>query len=296
MRYAFFKGCFLPVRLPHIEKISRNVLEELGVRLCDVEGFSCCPEPVGFYSSDKLTGTAIAARNISLAEDEGIDLLTLCNGCTYTLKQVNSALKENDELKTRVNEILADTDHQFKGTVEVKHFASVFMDDIGLHRIAGKIEKPLEGLTVAGHTGCHIVSPPEIMAFDDPFDPQVLDKMVSVLGSEPADFDLKTLCCGWTLTNYGDKGGSDKLLGAKLEAMHRAGSDCISVICPQCFYQFDMGQLLASKRLGLEFSVPVLFYLQLLGLAMGYSLEDIGLKRHRTKSSGFEEKILEVLG
>ena len=296
MRYSFFKGCFLPVRLPHIEKVSVNVLGELGLELKETQGFSCCPEPVGFLSTDKLTGMAIAARNISLAEEEGLDILTLCSGCTYSLRHVNHMLKADEEAREKVNEVLSETDHQFRGTVDVKHFASVLMDDIGLQRIAGKIEKPLEGLTIAGHTGCHIISPPEIMAFDDPFDPQVLDKMVGVLGSEPADFDLKTLCCGWTLTNYGDKSGSDKLLGAKLEAMHRAGSDCISVICPQCFYQFDMGQLLASRRLGLDFSVPVLFYLQLLGLAMGYSLEDIGLKRHRTKSSGFEEKILEVLG
>jgi heterodisulfide reductase subunit B len=295
LRYSFYKGCFLPVRLPHIEKVSKRVLDEMGVELMEIRGFSCCPEPVGFLSNDKLAGMAIAARNISLAEEEGLDIITLCNGCTYTLRHVNHALKADEEAREKVNEVLSETDHQFKGTVDVRHFASVLVDDLGLHQVAKKIETPLKGITVAGHTGCHIVSPPEIMEFDDPFDPRVLDEMISVLGSEPADFDLKTLCCGWTLTNYGDKNGADKLLGSKLEAMHRAGSDCISVICPQCFYQFDMGQLLASRRLGLEFSIPVLFYLQLLGLSMGYSLEDIGFKRHRTKSSGFEEKLLGVL-
>jgi len=295
MRYAFFKGCFLPVRLPHIEKISRNVLEELGVRLCDVEGFSCCPEPVGFYSNDKLTGTAIAARNISLAEDEGIDLLTLCNGCTYTLKQVNSALKENDELKTRVNEILADTDHQFKGTIKIKHFATVLVEDLGLERVAKKVVNPIEGLKVAGHTGCHIVSPPQIMRFDDPFDPVVLDRMVEVLGAEPADYEFKTLCCGWTLTNYGDREAAYKLLGAKLGAMRDARSDCIATICPQCFYQFDTGQALAVRKLNLGFKLPVLFYLQLLALSMGYSLEDIGYRRHRMRDPVFELKLNEAM-
>jgi heterodisulfide reductase subunit B len=296
LRYSFYKGCFLPVRLPHIEKVSVNVLGELGVELRETPGFSCCPEPVGFLSNDKLAGMAVAARNISLAEEEGLDIITLCNGCTYTLRHVNHALKADEEAREKVNEVLSETDHQFKGTIDVRHFASVLVDDLGLHRVAKKIEKPLEGITVAGHTGCHIVSPPEVMEFDDPFDPRVLDGMISVLGSEPADFDLKTLCCGWTLTNYGDRSGADKLLGSKLEAMQRARSDCISVICPQCFYQFDMGQLLASRRLGLEFSIPVLFYLQLLGLSMGYSQEDIGFKRHRVKSSGFEEKLQGVLG
>lgn len=283
------------MRLPHIEKVSIRVLGELGVELQETKGFSCCPEPVGFLSNDKFAGMVIAARNISLAEEEGLDIITLCNGCTYSLRHVNHALKEDEEAREKVNEVLSDTNHQFNGTVEVKHFASVLVDDLGLHRVTGKIERPLKGLTVAGHTGCHIVSPPEIMAFDDPFDPQVLDSMVTALGSAPANFDLKTLCCGWTLTNYGDKDGADKLLSAKLKAMYNARSDCITVICPQCFYQFDMGQLLTSRRLGLEFKVPVMFYLQLLGLAMGYTFEEIGLKRHRTMSSGFKEKILEVL-
>ena len=296
MRYSFFKGCFLPVRLPHIEKVSKMVLGDLGLDLRETQGFSCCPEPVGFLSNDKLAGMAVAARNISLAEEEGLDILTLCNGCTYTLRHVNHTLKADEEAREKVNEVLSETDHQFKGTIDVRHFASVLVEDLGLQQVAKKIEISLEGITIAGHTGCHIVSPPDIMKFDDPLDPRVLDEMIGVLGSESADFDLKTLCCGWTLTNYGDKKGADKLLGSKLEAMHRAKSDCISVICPQCFYQFDMGQLLASRRLGLEFSIPVLFYLQLLGLSMGYSLEDIGFKRHRVKAQGFEETLLEVLG
>ncbi len=97
MRYSFFKGCFLPVRLPHIEKVSVSVLGELGVELVETRGFSCCPEPVGFLSNDKLTGMAIAARNISLAEEEGLDIITLCNGCTYSLRHVNHALKADEE-------------------------------------------------------------------------------------------------------------------------------------------------------------------------------------------------------
>jgi heterodisulfide reductase subunit B len=295
MRYALFKGCFLTVRLPHIEKVSRSVLGELGIKLMDIDGFSCCPEPVGFYINDRLTGTALAARNLALAEEVGLDIITLCNGCTYTLKQANAALKENEGLRERVNGLLSETGHQYRGTIEVKHFAQVLTREIGFDAIARKVEKPLTGIKVAGHTGCHIVSPPEIMRFDDPLAPVVLDGMIKALGGEPTDFDLKTLCCGWTLTNYGDKEGANKLIGEKLEAMKEAGSDCISVICPQCFYQFDMGQMLASRRMGLDFKLPVLFYLQLLALAIGYDMDEIGYRRHRVKDGGFEAKIREVL-
>lgn len=295
MRFSLFRGCFIPVRLPHIEKVSKTILADLGVELQDIDEFSCCPEPVGFHINDRFTATVIAARNISLAEESGQDIITLCNGCTYVLRQVNEELKKDTELRERVNEVLSSTDHQYRGTIEVKHFAQVLKEDIRIDRIAGKVEKPLSGLTVASHTGCHIVSPTDVMRFDDPFDPVVLDEMVGALGGTPVDFDLKTLCCGWTLTNYGDRASANKLVGAKLGAMDAAGSDCINVICPQCFYQFDTGQMLATRRLKLDIKIPVFFYLQLLALSMGYSMEDIHYNKHRVKSPKLEEKLGRLL-
>jgi len=295
MRFSLFLGCFIPVRLPHIEKVARSVLGEIGVELQDIGGFTCCPEPVGFHINDKLTATAIAARNIALAEEQGDDIITLCNGCTYTLKQVNEELKRDPELRDKVNEVLSETDHEYRGTIEVKHFAQVLNEDIGLDRIAKYVERPLSGLSVAGHTGCHILSPPDVMKFDDPYEPVVLDNMVAALGAEPADFSMKTICCGWTLTNYGDRQSANQLVGAKLQAMEVAGSDCISVICPQCFYQFDTGQMMATRSLKLDIKLPVLYYLQLLGLSMGYGLDDIHYKQHRVKSPGFEDKLGRIL-
>ena len=133
------------------------------------------------------------------------------------------------------------------------------------------------------------------MKFDDPYDPVVLDNMVAALGAEPADYSMKTICCGWTLTNYGERQSANQLVGAKLQAMEVAGSDCISVICPQCFYQFDTGQMMATRSLKLDLKLPVLYYLQLLALSMGYSLDDIHYRQHRVKSPGFEEKLGRIL-
>ncbi len=288
MRYALFLGCFIPVRLPHLEAVSRMVLPKLGVELADIDGFSCCPEPVGFLT-DKTTGLAIAARNICLAEEAGFDILTLCNGCTYTLRQANQTLKRDAALREKVNDILAETGHQFKGTVEVRHYAQVLSQDIGGIRSA--VKKPLTGLRVACHPGCHILSPPEAMGFDDPLNPTVLDSMVEALGATPVDWDKKTGCCGWTLTNYGDRESANRLLGVKLGAMHAASSDCSTVICPQCFYQFDTGQMLASRELKLDYRVPTLYYLQLLALAMGVNLDEAGVKQHRVRDPALEEKL-----
>ncbi|MFA5869036.1 MAG: CoB--CoM heterodisulfide reductase iron-sulfur subunit B family protein [Candidatus Bathyarchaeia archaeon] len=290
MRHALFLGCFIPVRLPHIEAVARRVLPELGVELADVEGFSCCPEPVGFLT-DRITALTVAARNISLAEEVGLDIITLCNGCTYTLRQANETLKADPDLRERVNGILAETGHAFRGTVEVRHFAQVLHKQVGIEKIRSAVRKPLTGLRVACHPGCHILSPPDAMGFDDPFDPVVLDEMVAALGAEPVDWDRRTLCCGWTLTNYGDKESANRLLGAKLEAMRAAGADCSAVICPQCFYQFDTGQMLAARDLKLEYKIPTLYYLQLLALAMGHGIDEANIRGHRVKDPALEEKL-----
>jgi len=290
MRFSFFKGCFIPVRLPHLELVAKRVLEDFGVELHPVEGFSCCPEPVGFLTN-KLAGLAISARNIALAEEAGHDVVTLCNGCTYSLRQANLDLKRSPELREKVNEVLAETGHQFKGTVEVKHFAQVLVEDVGLDKIEDRVEKPLSGVRVACHTGCHILSPPEAMGFDDPLDPVVLERMVAALGAEPVDYEMKTMCCGWTLTNYGEKEAANRLVGTKLNMMHEASVDCLTVICPQCFYQYDTGQMLAARELKLDYRLPVLFYLQLLALATGYGVDDVHLSQHRVKDPSFEERL-----
>ena len=295
MRYSFFRGCFIPVRLPHVEKVAATILPELGVELSPVEGFTCCPEPIGFTVNHPLTGLAVSARNIALAEEQGHDILTLCNGCTYTLKQANETLKADPELRGRVNEVLSEMGHRFRGTIEVKHFAQVLMDQVGLHRIKDKVERPLSGLRVASHTGCHILSPPEVMGFDDPQVPVKLDAMMGALGATPLDYAYKTQCCGWTLSNYGDRNAAARLLGDKLTAMHAAGADSVNVICPQCLAQLDTGQMLAARSLKLDFRLPALFYLQYLALAMGYSPEEAGYDKHRVRDPGFEEKLRRIL-
>jgi heterodisulfide reductase subunit B len=295
LKYSIFKGCFIPIRQPHIEKVAYNILPELGIELETVTGFTCCPEPMGVGLPDKFTGMVISARNLAIAEEKGNDIITLCNGCTYTLKQSNIQLKQDKELREKVNEVLSETDHEFKGSIKVRHFAKVLGEDVGLEKIRGKVEKPLKGLKIASHTGCHILSPPEIMEFDDPLNPVRLDGMIEALGAEPVDYSYKTQCCGWTLSNFGDRVSANELLGDKLRGMHDAGADGINVICPQCLAQLDTGQMMAERALKLNFKIPSLFYLQYLAIAMGYSLDEIGYRNHRVKDPGFEAKIGDIL-
>ncbi len=287
-KYAFYRGCFIPSRAPHIEYVAREILPQLGLELVDVGGFTCCPEPTGFSLHEKLTWTAIAARNISVAEEQGLDIITLCNGCDYTLKHAVEEL-ESAELRQRVNEVLAETGHEFKGTSRVRHFIQVLSEDVGKDKIMKTVKTPLEGLRVATHTGCH---------FSNRFgvDARLLDEMVSILGASSVEYGFKNLCCGWSIGAYGQQEEEFAWLKNRLDGMKRAEADCIGVICPQCFNQFDTGQMRAARKVDIPFKIPVLYYLQILGLAMGYSLEDMQYGSHRIKDAGFEAKVQRILG
>jgi heterodisulfide reductase subunit B len=281
--YAFFTGCFVPVRQPHVEYVTRKVMPELGIELRDIKGFTCCPEPVAFGLQDRLTSTTIAARNIALAEEQGANIMTVCNGCYFTLKHAVEEMRDK-ETRDRVNEALAETGHEYRDTAEVKHFVQVLRDEVGIDAIRRAVRHPLNGLNVATHTGCH---------FSNRMgeDAAVLDQLVAALGANTVEYDDKNLCCGWTLGTYGQAEAGYTWLKRRLDSIKRGGADCVAVICPQCLQQFDMGQLVASRKVDIPFKLPTLFYLQLLGLAMGHSLEDMQYGANRVKDPAFEAKI-----
>jgi len=287
-KYAFFRGCFIPVRAPHLEYVARKIFPELGVELVDVDGFTCCPEPTGFSIHEKLTWLTMAARNICQAEEQGLDIVTLCNGCYYTLGHTIEEL-EDMQLRARVNEVLAEMGHRYTGKSKVRHFVEVLIEDVGASKIKQLVKQPLNGLKVATHTGCH---------FSNRFGSAaaVLDELVELLGASTVEYDTKNLCCGWSIGTYGDKEEGYDWLRNRLQNMRKADADCIAVICPQCYNQFDTGQMMAARKTGLDFKIPVLFYLQLLGLAMGYSLEDMQYGSHRVTDQRLVEKINAIKG
>jgi len=276
----------IPTKQPHIEYVARSVLPRLGAQLVDIDGFTCCPDPVGVGAVDPFTWVTVGARNICLAEEQGLDVLTLCNGCAYTLHHAVHDLDESPVLRDRVNDILVETGHTYRGTGQVKHFLPWLAQDVGFEAIRCAVQRPLTGLRVATHTGCHLLSPQYLHGFDDPEDPVVFDQLVEALGATPVDYETKAMCCGIGFAVSGQLDPSGKALSVKVTDIHDAGADCIAVGCPFCYQQFDMGQLMAARKLGLDFRVPVLYYLQLLGLALGFSAEEMQLRAHKVKAKG----------
>ncbi|MBO5669014.1 MAG: CoB--CoM heterodisulfide reductase subunit B, partial [Candidatus Methanomethylophilaceae archaeon] len=194
-KYAFFLGCIAPLRYPGIEKSTRKVAEALGIELVDLADASCCPAPGVIRSFDKKTWIAAAARNLALAEKEGLDIVTICNGCYGSLFDAAHELHADPELLKDVNEILAEIGMEYKGTTKVRHFAEVLYNDIGVEGIKAKITQPVD-YSVAAFYGCHFLKPSKIKEIDDPEDPKILDELIEACGAKSMPRQKKTLCCG----------------------------------------------------------------------------------------------------
>ncbi|MFX1371765.1 MAG: CoB--CoM heterodisulfide reductase iron-sulfur subunit B family protein [Promethearchaeota archaeon] len=284
--YKMFQGCVIGNRIPFIEASARKVFDKLGIKTSDA-AFACCPDPVGFNSTDHLSWMALSANNLTIAEAEGKDIISLCNGCFQTLKLVNEELKHSDHEKETINKILKTVGKEFKGTINVKHFVEVLHDY--LDKIKENLKKELSDLKVACHTGCHYNRPSEKMQTDDPMKPLKLREIVAATGATPVDYEEEMLCCGSGVGNTEEESAM-QILANKLTSAINAGAEAMIVNCPACFQQFDNNQKKAGEIGGQTFSIPVLYVTELLALAFGEKPDDLGLKFHRTRVTSFLEQ------
>ena len=295
MEIAYFLGCIMPNRYPGIEKATRILFDALDIELKDMEGASCCPAPGVFGSFDEETWATIAARNLTLAEDMGADIMTECNGCFGSLFEANHMLKDNEEKRAKINENLAEIGKEFKGTTNVKHLAQILRDDIGYEKLASLIEKPLDlNLNVAVHYGCHFLKPTEEIGIEEQAEnPQILDDLVEITGAKSVDYKDKMMCCGaGGGLRSRDLDVTTSFTKEKLDHMTAAGVDAIVNVCPFCHLQFDQGQTEVNEKYGTDFALPVFHLAQLYGLAMGLSAEELTFDAQRIDATPAIKKAL----
>lgn len=288
--YALFLGCTIPARQPHYEISARKALTKLGIELVDLENMTCCaPPPI--QSIDLETSLAVAAYNICLAEEADLNIVTLCTGCFESLAMTNTLLKENQQLKAKVNKILAEAGKEFRGSKEVRHYLQVLMNDIGLEKLKDNITRPLNNLKVASFSGCHLLRPSNLLRFDDPERPRIFDTLVEALGAKSIWYKNKLRCCGGLLRGYAD----DVALAIardKIVNTTNAGADCIATLCPFCFLTLDLGQMLMKSTYKEEYNMPVIHYAELLSLSLGVDPKELALNFHKVKI----DKVLEKIG
>lgn len=291
MRLIPFWGCMIPLKYPQMEKAVRFTLKNLGISLVEDNQFSCCPDPIYFKAGDKMKWLTLAARNISIAEEKGIDLITMCSGCTATLCEVNHHLKHDEDLRKEVNKNLKKINREFKGSIEVRHLVTVLRDDVGIERVRNSVIQPLDDIQVAIHYGCHLLKPSEIMQVEDPLTPSILSELIRATGATPVDHKEYLMCCG--------KACKDVDIGlnmsyAVFESIQDSGADCLGLICPTCFDSFDVGQLRISRTFKKDLQIPVIYYFQLLAIAQGATPEEVGIAYHKIMPEEFINKLKAV--
>ena len=291
MEYALFLGCTIPLKMPHLEKSFRDIASILGVKLREMEGASCCPEPVSLQSLNIDTWVTLGARNLILAEKMGLDILTICSGCYETLKTVSVLLEEDPEYLARINEVLGKIGYNYKGKTKVYHFVELFSQPEWLDKIKNTVIKPLDDLNLAVHYGCHLIRPSKIMQFDHPEKPEKIDIILKALGARTVEFANKLECCGFCARlqeEIGEKLVEDKM--TELSGLEEE-VDALIAVCPACVTQIDRKERLVARKSGKELDIPVLYLPEIMAVALGVDLQDISLKNRSVKPNKLIEKL-----
>jgi len=287
--FAVFWGCTIPARFPFIEKATRVMFDDLGARIHELEGHTCCPEGTLVKANDPDAFYTAAARNLALIEREGLDLVTPCNGCYSTFKECQSHLKTNWREKDVINERLASEGLHYDGKINVVHFAEWLADSMGGALIASGAKKNFWGMRIAVHYGCHLLRPQPAVRWDDPLHPTKVEGLVASLGATVVDYPTKMQCCGGALDRVGQRDSSLAFCRRKLHDLQNHDVDALVVVCPSCFQQFDLNQA-ALQRANENVNVPVLYLSELIDLAYGHEPAEIGLDMHRVSVQPFLDK------
>jgi len=285
--YAYYPGCSLKGNAKHYEESILPVFKELGLALEEMDDWNCCGATPYFSVNDHMAA-AICGRNLSIAEKQGKNIFAPCAGCYLTLKKSNQFLGNGSEEAQKILASLEKANCSYHGRVEVKHPLEVLIQDVGLKTIQSKVQNPLTGLKVACYYGCQLVRP--FTEFDDPDYPETLDKVMEAIGAYPVEYSAKTKCCGGSLTGTMQEVGA-QLNFVLLKEAKRKGADVIVTICPLCQFNLEIIQDKVARSFQEKFAIPILYFSQLMGLALGLNKYDLGFKRSIIPLDPMWEKI-----
>ncbi len=273
MKYAYYPGCSLEKTQRGYDESVRETFKALGQELIEIDDWNCCGATV-YMSVKETVSLAVSARNLAIAEKMGLDVLAPCSSCFTVLSKTNRILNEIPDMKRDVNEALSEAGLQYAGKTRVRHPLDVLMNDIGIDAIRSRLRRSLNGLKIAPYYGCQIVRPDK--TFDDREDPVLMDNLFRACGGETVYFPLKVRCCGGMLmTTFEDT--ALKLNMELLRCARDNGAEVIVTTCPLCHFNLEGYQDRISKVYGNDLSMPVMYFTQLLGIALGLPPASIGI-------------------
>jgi heterodisulfide reductase subunit B len=281
MRYAFFPGCSMESTAEDFKMSTLAVAKALGIQLEEIPDWTCCGSTPA-HATDALLAASLPARNLAIAESMGLEVVTCCAACYSRLAAANLAISSDPKLRAEVADAIG-TD--YSGGVRVRHFLQVLSDDVGISEIRESVVKGLGGIKVACYYGCLLTRPKELSILSDPEDPQLMEKMLAAVGAEPIEWPFKTECCGasFSITRTDTV---KRLSGEILRMAKQSGAECIAVACPLCQTNLDLRQSDIEAASGEKIGLPVFYFTQLIGLALGIPDRELGIGKLVTDPSG----------
>ena len=286
MKYAVFPGCVSRGGCPELYPATKLICAKLGIELQEMPAASCTGAGV-LQEKNELLGDTLNARTFAMAEALDLPILTICSTCQGVMSQANHRLKDPVYL-AKVNGFLADEGLEYKGNARPKHLLWVLIEDIGLDKLLSLVTRPLAGTRMAPFYGCYIVRPTDVLEFEEnPERQTALEQIIETIGATVVDFEGKTRCCGFPILTINERNSMAMVGKHTLEAKD-LGADAMITPCPLCQLNLDSFQPKAAAQAGRPIGMPILHMPQAIGLAMGLSPNDMGLKRHIVSTAPLE--------
>jgi heterodisulfide reductase subunit B len=294
MRYAYYPGCSAESTARDMHQSTLAVAGALGIELVEPNGWTCCGATAG-HQTDRILAAALPAANLVKVQDMGLssrkagspECIVNCAACYNRMKVANHEILSDSGIHQSVCDAIG---RDYDGSVKVRHFIEVLLEDVGLDKINKAVKLPLNGLKVACYYGCLLVRPPKVVQFDDPENPTSLDKLVKAMGGESLDWPYKVECCGGGLS-LSRTDVVIELTNSILNMAESAGADCIVVSCPMCQVNLDLRQQDIYKQTGRDYQIPIIYMTQLLGVSLGISPDELGFDKLMVSPSSVFEKI-----
>jgi heterodisulfide reductase subunit B len=271
--FAYFPGCSLEKIAQSYNDSSVETAKKMGVELKELEDWNCCGA-TAYFHVDELLAHTLCARNLAMAEQQGLDLVAPCSACYKNTYFTNRYLKEDPDLADHINVALKEDDLHFSGDIEVKHLIEVFVEDIGFDEVRAGVTKPLEGLRVAPYYGCQILRPKK--DGEEIEQPVFFEELMDSIGADPVDYALKMRCCGGSLL-ISSREAALSMIRNLLQNAVDSQAQVIATACPLCQINLECYQPQVNQEYGTNFSIPVVYFTQLIGLAFGIPNKKIGI-------------------
>jgi len=289
VKVAVFWGCCIQANQYAYEMSLRETLPKFDIELVDLRETFCCGDPV--KSMNEFAASFLATRILALANLTGLDnLLVPCNRCHFTISEAQDTIKRSLKTAKKILELLKEEGLEYNPNIKIWHTIDFLHDFVGLEKVKKAVKKPLKGLKIASHVGCQIIRYSDLGRVDDAENPRKFDELIAALGAESVDYAEKLDCCGAAL-NRSHPDSALSLAGSKLKAVQGLNVGGMAVSCPDCQLMFDARQKDAGTTVGAKLNVPVVYYAQLLGLALGIDEKKLGLHLNQSPAEELVAKI-----